>query len=155
MIPRFTTEEDGFNISRARSDRFKNGGRKMKNTERFTRKGSEQVIKMNQAPIIVESKENESGDKYPKFDEKINEGNKTVEINVTDDMMEIVISTQEVDDTTVKHEVTVHETEEDTPDTNPTPHSLILSALDLQEKMTKDCEGRRGTWSGRERHSTT
>ena len=76
------------------------------------RKTSDQTLK--KTPMIVEAteKENKISEEYKGT---FKEANKTVEINVNDDIMEIVISTREGEEnnSSLQHKATIHETEED------------------------------------------
>ena len=142
---RLSAEGEGANIKRTRSDRLKPELRNMKNSVRFCREKSH-LEKRNNAQKVLNTAE----------DEALDDAVGTVKIDMSDDIIEIVISTKEDENTDLKHEVTDDEAE---CVATKNSHSLILSAVDLGEKMSQkygvqgDREG--GVGDHRERHSTS
>ena len=128
-MTRFSTEEDKLSITRTRSDRMKHvgvGARKVKHSGKFARKTCEQPIRENKDHPAFKQTENLNLNTV-----KVNEAIKdTVEINVTEDMMEVVIIGKKEDNIDIKHEATVHE-----PETLTRTNSFILSVTNLKEEM--------------------
>ena len=125
-MTRFSTEEDKMSMTRTRSDRMKPAGaRKIKHPGKFGLKTCEQPARENKDREALKQTENQNLE----VNESVNE---TVEITVTEDMMEVVINgmDEDKDNVNMKHEATVHEPEILTP-----TNSLILSATNLKEEM--------------------
>ena len=125
---RLSAEGEGKDIKRTRSDRLKPELRNMKNSVRFSREKSH-LEKRNKEQKVLNTEE----------DEVLDDAVGTVKIDMRDDIIEIVISTKEDENTDVKHEVTDDEAECVATENS---HSLILSAVDLGENMSQKCGGR-------------
>ena len=115
-VTRYSTEDELYQMNRTRSDKTKPESRTLtRNDSNLTillRKTSDQTLK--KTPMIVEAteKENKISEEYKGT---FKEANKTVEINVNDDIMEIVISTREGEEnsSSLQHKATIHEAKED------------------------------------------
>ena len=116
-VTRYSTEDELYHMNRTdKTDKRKPESRTLtRNDSNLTillRKTSDQTLK--KTPMIVEAteKENKISEEYKGT---FKEANKTVEINVNDDIMEIVISTREGEEnnSSLQHKATIHETKED------------------------------------------